>query len=158
MQETKKPKPLSGIEWLERNCDVYCVERQSSGILKVSGVISRHSKQGGYVERFLPKVFRSNKKPPYLIHKGSTYKAYRAVEFCYTSGESLDDFVRKFISAYCPGDKKVETQPYEASEAADYGNQKLWVVPAEQYEIDLDSFSKLETVNHPLLHLAIEGL
>lgn len=148
------------LQWLETNCENYEIHRnQQTGKIRVSGTVSRRSKQGGYIERYTPKVFRKNGKAPYLIHEGSTFKVYREVKFDYISkDESLAEVVAMIATTYCPGDQKIHQQEFKEDQQADYGNRILWVLPADRYKVTLDEFSELPVVGPDHINRTVEGL
>ena len=158
--KAKTDPDLDALRWLEKNCAKFTIHaNQRNGTIQVEGVISAESKQGGYIERYLPKVYRQNGAPPYLIHPESTFKVYREVDFkYYATGETLADAVQMISATYCPGDKKVYSQEFAEDRYADYSNVTLWVLPAETYDLTLDDFSKLQTVGLEQVNRTLAGL
>ena len=136
------------LSWLYANCSSFTIKySKDSGRINVQGVCD--SKEAGYVTQYTPRVYRANKKPPYLIHPEDTFKRNRVINFNYfAKDENLAQVVEGLIIFYCPGDIEVDGQPLSDDREANYGNQKLWVAVT-----DREDFSTLEKPIDPVTGL-----
>ena len=150
------------LKFLEANCRDYRVTRNvSENSILVEGTLT--GEQCGYITRFVPRIFRSNGKPPYLIHEGDTFKFFRDIQFRYSAmGETLAQAVEGIITIYCPGPVEVGQQPFVDDRYADYGDINVWVQCA--VEESLDEFLKLpeagdnaDLTNPNILHFKVPG-
>lgn len=136
----------NALTWLKSNCSRFKIQvEQLTGRIVIEGIVAAESKQGGFIEYYVPRVVRANGKPPFQIHQDNTFKQYRAVEFRYIAmDESIAQAVQMLIATYCPGDQKVGTQEFTENREADYGDRKIWVQPVrEEYADSLEEFTKL---------------
>lgn len=132
------------LKFLEANCSNFLIRKDKSGGIVVEGTLE--GPQCGYVTKFIPRIQRSNGKPPYLIHEDDTYRQYRTVQFKYTAlDETIAQAVEGVIVTYCPGDVEVGRQAFEDNRYCDYGDgQHTWVHCCVNET--LEEFQKLKEV------------